>query len=227
MAEDSYTNDVQLAGAVLAGESAALAQFEQHFISKVPAQVRHVDSAPAFAAEVQQLVRTHLLVAEPGAMPRLSRYEGRGPLAAFVRVAALRIAIDQVRGRRGHDVSIPDVDAWAIGANPEIDYLKARYGPAFRQAFVEALATLEASERALLKLAYCERMTLAELAALEHVHLSTISRRLTASRSKLAEETERLLAMHLKIATSEVSSLVRMVGSGLDASLASLLRTPS
>jgi RNA polymerase sigma-70 factor (ECF subfamily) len=221
--EKPASSELELVRAVCAGDAAAMASFEAHFISAVPRFVRKVDASPAFAGEVQQTLRVHLLVGEGGRPPRLAAFVGRGSLAAFVRVAALRVAIDIVRSRGNRQIEKPDdtdqIDAWPIGAEPEMDYLKARYRSAFSRAFADSLLALGPDERTLLRLAHCDGLTLSELARLQGVHLSTVSRRLHALRRQVIENTRARLADALGLASHDVSSLIRMVASRIDVSL--------
>jgi RNA polymerase sigma-70 factor (ECF subfamily) len=215
--------DLALAGAVVSGDPDALARLRDSYLSRVPSHVRHLDPSAQFAAEVEQRLMIHLVVAEAPRRPRLAAYDGRGALGAFIRVAAVRIALDLLRERRPAASIDEAMEAWRPGVDPELDYLKARYRPAFVDAFAAALAALTAKERTLLRLAYCDGLTLAELGALERVHLSTVSRRLDALRRRLTEETRRGIAARLNVGDHEISTLVRMVGSQLDVSLRGLL----
>src|SRR5579884_1384958 len=83
--------DLYLATACAAGNAAALAAFERTHLSQVAAFVARTDSDPAFAEEVRQRLREKLLVGQP---PRISEYAGQGPLGGWVRVAAVRMALD-------------------------------------------------------------------------------------------------------------------------------------
>jgi RNA polymerase sigma-70 factor (ECF subfamily) len=221
------SEDMALVAEVCAGDPAAIARFDERFIARVPSQIHHLDPSPSFAAEVQQLTRIHLLVGEHGRPPRLAEFAGRGALGAFVRVVALRIGLGLIRSRRDDPTPEEAAGSWAVGADPEIDYLKGRYRPAFEPAFKKALGTLAPKERVLLRLVYCDKLTLAELAVLERVHISTLSRRIAALRARVFEATECELGHALGVAPSEVASLLQLVGSRLDGSLGRILRGPS
>lgn len=92
--------------------------------------------------------------------------------------------------------------------DPELDHLRARHRPAFADAFAAALT---AKERALLRLSCCDGLTLAELGALERVHLSTISPRLDALRRRITDETRTnfVVAEAPKVAIAERGAVRR------------------
>jgi RNA polymerase sigma-70 factor (ECF subfamily) len=129
------------------------------------------------------------------------------------------MAIDLVRSRGNRQTDTDEIDSWPIGAEPEMDYLKTRYRSAFSRAFADSLLALDPDERTLLRLAHCDGLTLSELSHLQGVHLSTVSRRLHTLRRQVIEDTRARLADALGLASHDVSSLIRMVASGIDVSL--------
>src|SRR5687767_8309978 len=86
--------ELALTCACLHGDSAALRALEQEFILPARIAVARVHHAPEFVADVMQQLRTKLLTGET---PRLKNYRAVGPLAAFVRMVATRLALDQVK----------------------------------------------------------------------------------------------------------------------------------
>ena len=69
------------------GEDLALAHFERLFLPAVDGYVGRLGLADAVVDDVRQELRIRLLVGED---PRIGQYSGRGPLAAWVRMAAIR-----------------------------------------------------------------------------------------------------------------------------------------
>jgi RNA polymerase sigma-70 factor (ECF subfamily) len=220
-------NDLALARALCAGDRDAIWEFERRFVASVPSQVQTLDPSPAFADEVQQRLRAHLLIGEPGQAPRIAAYAGRGSLAGFVRVTAMRIALALLRRRQATEPLLDDEDGLAVGVDPELDYLKARYRPIFTRVFRESVSALAQRERTLLRLSYCDGLSASEIARLRQVHVSTISRQLASLRDQLLRTIEARLAQALTVPKHEVSSLLRLVAGSLDATLSSILREPS
>src|SRR5438876_233997 len=86
--------DLYLACACAHGAAGAVERFDRAHLAGLAAVVARVDPSPAFTDEVRQRLRTKLFVAEAGAIPKIAEYTGRGPLLSWVRVAALRTALN-------------------------------------------------------------------------------------------------------------------------------------
>lgn len=165
--------------------------------------VARVDASAAFADEVKQEVRGELLVATNGRPAGLSRYSGAGELAAYVRVVATRAAL-RLLNRRKEPVrhALPSTP----GRDPELDYLKVRYGTEFERAFRNALASLSTRDRLLLKRHSVD--CVGSLASIYRLHRSNAARRLAQASS------------------SEVESLLTLVRSQMWISLRGALQQP-
>jgi RNA polymerase sigma-70 factor (ECF subfamily) len=156
--------------------------------------------------------------------PRIAGYSGRGPLGAWVRVAALRTAIDLVRRRE------PTVDAQAVArapapdVDPEAALLRARYQGEYETALRAALAMLTARDRSLLRMYFVDGLTVERIGVVYRVHRATVSRWIFAARSQLLDETYRLLGERLRLSASEFASLAALVQSRLDLSLSGILK---
>src|SRR5204863_54439 len=102
-----------------------------------------IDANPAFVDEIRQRLRTKLFVPEAGETPKIADYTGRGPLGAWVRVAAMRTALNLRRGVVPESVSAFEDVASPVPANDlELELIKGRYAPALRDAFRQALHEL-------------------------------------------------------------------------------------
>src|SRR5262245_18454262 len=113
--DDAHAPDLWLAIACSRGDAKALAIFEQKFLPEVARGVAAVDPSPTFADEVIQELRAKLLVAGADGEVRFARYDGRGPLVAWLRVIALRIALDM---RRKDRPQVPIEDRLIADADP-------------------------------------------------------------------------------------------------------------
>ena len=96
-AELAHAADLYLAFSAGQASAKGLAHLDQILRAQTAAAVRRFSRGPDFAHEVEQRLRSRLLVAEPGEEPRVLQYAGRGPLASWIRAAALRVAIDLAR----------------------------------------------------------------------------------------------------------------------------------
>jgi RNA polymerase sigma-70 factor (ECF subfamily) len=221
--------DIYLAHACARGVPEALAAFEESYLARVGAFVASVDSAPAFADEIRQVLRERLLVRRAEAPPRIAEYTGRGALMKWLRVIAVRAALDHKtsphEARRDDDQAV--LDELAVDATPELAVLEANHAGALAGALRRAVASLTPEQRVMLRLYFASGRTVDEIAAALRSTRSTVSRRLIAAREAIYEETRRLLRAELPLSTDEFSSLAGALGAGLDVSLRSLLAEPS
>ncbi|MDX2012700.1 MAG: hypothetical protein SFW67_21050 [Myxococcaceae bacterium] len=84
--------------------------------------MRRLDDAPAFLDDVKQALRTRLDVESKS----LEASSGRGPLVAWLRMAAGRIALNHLRPeKRAARADSAELDALPFGApGPELDHAK-------------------------------------------------------------------------------------------------------
>jgi RNA polymerase sigma-70 factor (ECF subfamily) len=217
-------DDLYLACACGTGDSAAIVALESAYGAVLRAVVDRFANTGR-GDELRQLIRAHLFVAPPGSTPKIAEYAGRGRLENWLRVAALRVCLNAIRGQdparptgeHGLDV-IPD-----RGDDVELALLKVQYRTAFRAAFAAAVASLDEAERAVLQLGLVHRLTVDQLGAALGVHRATAARRLATARAALLEATTAELRARLRVDDQELESLQRAVDSVVDVSLSRLL----
>jgi RNA polymerase sigma-70 factor (ECF subfamily) len=216
--DSAHEADVALARAAAGGSREAVEKIMAEHGEMIVHAIRAVRRDAVFVDEVSQELRARMFVGTADSPPRLLRYAGTGPLGGWLRVAATRLAIDLARSERA---DIPLEDVLLAGAAPSV---ADRDRDVVREALRAAIAVQPSRTRALLRFYYCDGMGVEELAAVQGVHASTISRWLAAMRDSIVAETRRQLAERL--ATSAVSSHLDLVHD-LEVSLASLLATPA
>jgi RNA polymerase sigma-70 factor (ECF subfamily) len=218
--------EVYLAVACAAGEPHALAAFEQRYVARVPEFIAHLRRPPAFVDEVAQRLREKLLVAgADDRRPRITDYAGRGSLEGWVRVAAVRLALDLIEadGRHGPMRAAPDDDLFGVTSDPELAYIKQRYLPHFRAAFGGAVAALLPEERNLLRFYVVDQLNIADIGKLFGKSRATIGRWIVDCRERLVQVTRRELAAQLGADSRDVDSLLTVLQSQLDVSLRTVL----
>ena len=213
------SSDLELARAAGAGDTAAIAEIERLSAEDIARALGRLRIDSALGDEIRQHVREKLFV---GPAPKIASYEGKGPLGAFIRAVVVHAAISAKRKQKNH-AGDSALDFLADGADPELARIKARYGASFKQAFQDALATLSARERNLLRLVHVEGMPLDQVSAMYGVHRVSVSRWLGTARTELHDRTRRLLAERLSLDPSELASVQRLCLSAIDVSLARLL----
>ena len=216
--------DLYLAAACAAGVERAIAAFDRHYLSQIAAALVRRGHDAAAAADAVQAVRVRFLVGEPGRAPRIAEYDGRGALATWIQVAAVRIAISAQR--KQHRETADEVDLVAADRGPELDLLYQRFGAEFEAAFRGTFEALSPRERTLLRYQVIDRLGIDRIAAIYGVHRATAARWAAHAREALVEGVRRALQARFGIGSEELDSLLRLLDSRLELSLR-LLATPS
>jgi RNA polymerase sigma-70 factor (ECF subfamily) len=216
--------DLFLACACGDGVRPAIEALEERYMGPTRFSLKRLDARPEFLDDVMQELRAKLLLPPE---PRVLRYGGRGPLLAWIRVAASRIAIDSLRAVRDDVLREPrDPESLdRVDFGPEVQLLRAAYRESFQDAISTALAGLTAKDRNLLRRHLIARMTLEELAGPYGVHPATVARRLMALREQIATAVrERLAVRHRSEGgATSLESMAQAIRSEVYVSLAPLL----
>jgi RNA polymerase sigma-70 factor (ECF subfamily) len=196
----------------------AVARFERDYLAPACSSVRSTD-----AAELAQLVRVRLLVADGQERPRLSRYAGKGPLLAWVRMTASRVAIDLARKLGTERRAAEELSHASTPFDPELDYLKARYAEPFRNALERALRSLSERDATLIKLSYLDDISPSAMARTYGVSTRTVQRWIVDARAAVLEGARRILADELHVDPAELDGLMRLAQSQLKVTLERVL----
>jgi RNA polymerase sigma-70 factor, ECF subfamily len=215
-------SDLYLATACAAYLPAAVAVFEKTFLEPVPRQLGRMALTPHEEDELRQQLRVKLLV---GASPKILEYKGSGPLGAWVRVCALRLALDMKtapeEARRGDNQALDALVGNATGGETMIDIEEHR--EKFREALQESLAMLSTREKTLLRLHFIDGMNIDALGTLFQCHRATVARWLVAIRGRVLDHVRQRLSLELGASSSEAQSLVRLLKSEVQVSIRRIL----
>lgn len=222
-AEARHLEDLYLAFACGQGLPAALRSFGAAFRHTL--ELTHATwRGPAVELDdLVQSVHERLLV---GPRPRISTYEGRGSLRAWVKMVALRRLADLGDAQRRGAVQAGGDDVLVSLMMPAKELstrvVQQRYRGQVQAAIGTALGRLSAAQRILLRQRFVHGLSLAELARLHAVHRVTISKRLARARADVVEVLRDDLSSRLE-ADTNVDSIARLCLSQLDVSLDALL----
>jgi RNA polymerase sigma-70 factor (ECF subfamily) len=215
--------DLYLAQACATGAAAALAAFEGACHGPVVGALRRMGLAADAIEEIIQHVRAKLFVATD-APPKIAMYSGRAPLASWVRTIATRAAVDRLRA---NEPATADDDALVqlpdTSDTPELAHFREQYRAEFKDAFEEALATLDVRERNVLRHHFVDGLTTEEIGALYGVHKTTAFRWLESARVALSKRTRSNFCQRVKVVPTELDSILRLVQSQIDLSLSRVL----
>jgi RNA polymerase sigma-70 factor, ECF subfamily len=189
--------------------------------------LRHVLADPRAAGvdaeDLRQMLLERMLLGDAERRAKILDYSGRGRLRTWLKVAAVRLRIDQERRRTGQSVPLEDDSLQriedAVSSDMELALLKQRYRAAFKDAFQAVLRSLDPEQRTLLRLTVVEGLSATEIARSHGVHRATAKRWLVGLRAHLLEETERRLAAGLGVGETELRSVLGLIRSNLEVSM--------
>lgn len=229
MRDTETQEDLAFARACARSDADALAAFESRFIPPLRKSLLTRGLDVATVDEALQLLRVKLFIPSGERAPRIGDYTGHGTLLAWLRVAALRTALNMLRERKGavnlDDASLEEAAAPVDEADRR--YIKERYRKDFTEVFQEALKTLQPRERTLLRLHLVEELGTAQIARAYRVDRSTVKRWLAQSREGLRAEVRMRLAARIGVDTPALGSLLRELQSQLDLSIRTAMRDPT
>jgi RNA polymerase sigma-70 factor (ECF subfamily) len=217
---DLYGRELFLAFACSSGDPIAIRVLDGEYLSRTDGAVAKVDGARAFIDEVKQALRIRLLVGPP---PRIGQYAATGPLAAWLRVTALRIALDLRRTAGAQEKTILDVMAAPFTSDlPGATLAEREY---VEKALHAAFAALSVRQRNVLRLHYVEALSIDEIGGIYRVHRATAARWLAGIRKELFDKVAEEVKRALDFTESDFLSVLKRIQSQLDLSLLSVLGT--
>lgn len=219
--ERLYTDDLYLAAACSTGDAAALAACERAFAGDIEHALAAVRLPTSMRDEVWSRLRARVFVATPEAPPAISTFTGRGSLKKWLRVAATRLALNEMRDRQ-RESPLSDRDLPEAADDLQLGHLKRTYQHAFKQAFADAIADLTPAQRTLLRMHLLDKLSIDDLARLHRVHRTSTARWLREAREVLANGTRERLHAVLGVRDDELDSIMNVVRSRLDLSLSRL-----
>ena len=218
-----HAADLWIAFGCVTGQASAISAFEARFAPEIAGALRR-SFEPGLAEDAELRLREKLLLVGPDREPRLASYAGRGSLAAWLRAAAVRTAVDLMRGRRELPADPAALGDASAAVDPLLAALKQRYRDEFRTAFAAAAAQLTDRERTVLRYRFLDGLSIDEIGTLYRVHRATIARWIAAIREGLFEATRERLMTQLAIGESDVDSVLRLIDSQLDISIEGFVR---
>jgi RNA polymerase sigma-70 factor (ECF subfamily) len=218
--------DLFLATACAREDPAAIGFFERTFLTAVTRQLGRLALQPPEEDELRQRLRVKLLV---GPELKILEYRGSGPLGAWVRVCALRLALDLNAApevfRRNDTQALDALMASTPGGEVMLDAEQHR--APFRAALQEALDALTTREKTLLRLHFLDGMNIDALGSMFQVHRATVARWLVAIRTGVLNHVRQRLSLDLGASPSEAQSLVRLLSADVQVSIQRILKPDS
>ncbi|MFH2008492.1 MAG: sigma-70 family RNA polymerase sigma factor [bacterium] len=220
------TADLYLACGCAAGDPAAVRAFKDAFYPMLDRALPGVCAVSSQVDDIKQAAYQKIFVGDAGREPAIQKYDGVGELRAWVRVTAVRMALNLRRDRKRERPLSPQILVTVPQGEPgaEEEYFKRYYSDAFKQAFQQALQSLVHKQRNLLRYHYVDGLTVEQIGRIYRVNKSTISRRLADIRELLLTETRNSLVRQLDVGHTEFESIMRLIQSRMDVSISRFLK---
>jgi RNA polymerase sigma-70 factor, ECF subfamily len=218
----AHAGDVLLACACARRVSAAIEAFHQRHGAVIARVLSRRRASAHVADDATQALYERLLVAPAGQTPKIGEYKGTGPLRTWVAAAAATTLLMMYRARDRRRERAPDAEVAALAAeaDPELRYVKERYRAEMEEAVARAVERLSDRDRTLLRLHLNEHMSIDQLGAMYRVNRATAARWLSAARQAIVAGARDDLRARLRLTTSEWDSIVVLVRSELNVSIA-------
>jgi RNA polymerase sigma-70 factor, ECF subfamily len=217
-----WPGDLYLACAAGEGPVEAVRIIDERFLKRLPARIRRLGSKPEAVADVLQTVRERLFA---GPAPRIRAYNATGPLEQWIKVVAIRTAIDMHR----NEAAGPRAEsAWMYTlATTELDtntlLMRAAYKREFETAIREEVAALSERDRAILRIHLIEGVKIETIALSYGVHRVTVARWVWTASETMLDGLRRRFHERFGIIPHDFDSLVRLARSQLSLNLRELL----
>jgi RNA polymerase sigma-70 factor (ECF subfamily) len=225
-APSEHVTDLYIACACALGDARAVGAVDERYLAGLPAHLARRGFALDLAEDVVQSMRERLFVGADGEPPKIVEYSGRGSLLSWFRVTAARAASNARRDANNRaritegasDDDVPPLDQ-------EMTVIVNRYGPVLREALRDAFEALSSEERSVLRLHFEQGLSLDAVARVLGLSRATVGRRMLSGRQRVLSAMLAMLGERLAASPDEIMSILGVVRSKLDVSLAPLLRS--
>jgi RNA polymerase sigma-70 factor (ECF subfamily) len=202
----------------------AIAVFERDYIAALRASVQRVCTTEEATDAALQEVRTKLLLPPS---PRLASYRPSGSFRAWLKVLAVRTALDVARklgARAQREVELEErLQEFATG--PEEQLMNEELRNILRVALRAAVKKLPEEQQQALKLHLVSGWNIGQIGRVLSVHRATVARWLVTAKERLGDLLRQELAASLGASSREVSVVLENLPSRLDLSLSRMFAT--
>ena len=206
--------------ACLEGCAPAIAIFESVYLAPLARVLQKMEGGRELAQDTLQKLRSQFFAPEMDQPSAFFSYSGRGALAVWLKVVAVRAAQKLRRGAGNHEGTSEELAAMpAPEADPELRFMKLQHRHHFKACFQGALEALGAREKSVLRMSLVEGLSIDDIGRVYDVHRATAARWLTTARETLVSDCRARLAGQLKVKEEELDELMGAVRSNLSISL--------
>lgn len=204
-------DELALCARCAVGDREALSAFDARYGREISTALQRMRLSPSMVDDVKQRIYEKLFVASKDAPPKIAAYRGDGTLGAWLRVVVVRTALNAMRGRLDLPLDDDTPTVLADPDDPERALMKLTYRAELEGAFREALSSLDARDRELLRHVFVEGLDPGKVGRLYRVHRTTAMRWIVAARQALRARLRATLAERLRVEDGELDSIIRLV----------------
>jgi RNA polymerase sigma-70 factor (ECF subfamily) len=223
---DACASDLFLSCAAGRGDAVAIQHIDERFIATLTGRIRRLGASSDEIADVLQVVRERLFT---GSSPRIRTYNATVSLSQWIKVIAIRAAIDAHR-REALLTKPPMMPADSDVPDPhdmQTHVMKEEYRHEFEKAVRELLVRLETRDRIVLRLYILEHVSIDKIAGMYGVHRVTVTRWIWNAGEHLLAGLREHFRHRFGIELREFDSLARLVRSRLSLDLDRVLGSAS
>jgi RNA polymerase sigma-70 factor (ECF subfamily) len=217
-----HAADIYLCCACVQQDPSAQRIFERDADPVVRGAIARVYRETEFVRETLQEFWEKLL---SGPNAKVNEYGARGPLQAWLRVAAARLAIDRRRAHQAMADRETDIGELLVDQSfgPEATLIRTRFYTPFRDALRDAIAQLPSKQRNLLRMHVQGHCSIDQIGRAYGVHRATAARWLEGIKAIIVQSVRsRFQLIGPRLTNSEFASVARIVGGELDLGLSAL-----
>lgn len=221
--------DLYWACGCVQGDKTSISIYQEQIFPHLEKNLLAFELSSKIIEDIKQHLFQKLFIGDNQNKPKICYYLGEGDFLTWLRVVAIRHAIDLFR--KGQKEA--PLYEWAFSQladeedDPEMLFLKQKYHLEFQDAFKRAIVSLSSKERNLLRYQLIDELTWDQMASLYHVHRATIARWLHNIRSKLFNLTRQNLLSQLDLPAEEFESIIRLIQSQMHITITRLLTEES
>jgi RNA polymerase sigma-70 factor (ECF subfamily) len=218
-----HAADLYLASAACAGDAQALQIIDRDHIAPLRRRLRPFSSPTSSVDDVLQIVRQRLFT---GAPPRIAAYAPTAPLRQWIRVVAVRAAIDHQRAERSRRAPadlLAEGGVRPAGADAATVAMKRQYKAELEAALRSNLALLAQRDRAILRLHLVDNVSVEKIAVMYGVHRITVARWIWKAGEELLEGLRAHFRDRFRVLPPELDSLAALLQSEISLDLPRLL----
>ncbi|MBL4632249.1 MAG: sigma-70 family RNA polymerase sigma factor [Kofleriaceae bacterium] len=228
--EKLHVPELYLAFACSLEKTDAIAVFHKLYVAKIGAALRRMRIDEALVDDLLQMLLFRVLVGSEERKAKILSYGGRGSLAGWLRVIAVREARTVLK-KQARELPVSNVEVFAakstgafsavleLADDPEFAYIKQHFRSELKTIFPLALQALELRDRNLLRLDILDGLNHQQIAKIYNVHRTTVLRWLDQAEQNLSEEIHRQIKDKLDLGDTDLESLLRVVRSHLSISI--------